>query len=185
MRVSEHQPDAETKGGSRMKSSIALFVVVLAVSLTLTAVFASPLMAKTKYIWPGALEPEMENQEYRQRQASIFLKPGVDSGGFYAPVKLPVGAVVTRVDIFYQGSDGNAELAVSLSRVKMGEGLWSSLLDDMVRFNPTGYTGGEVTSLSSTNITTPKIQKNRLYYLYLDLRDDGAVFNGAKIYYNK
>lgn len=103
---------------------------------------------------------------------------------FYAPVKLPTGATITKTVLFYQG-DPVEQTWLFLRRAKIMTG--SSDDTDQVLASASNLTTSESGIVAVTLTFTPGavkvVQKGWTYYLMLQLESNVPQFYGAKITY--
>ena len=155
----------------KMVLSWCIPMVLITVALMTPAV----AQAGSLQIWPDQLKPEEPVTGYTQN----YLQ--VSNGAFSAPLKLPVGARITKATYYHQGY-GGAFTYIYITRVKMG-----GVPEDVMLQTSEDSTGEIIPvniPLSIDPIGDPIIRPGYRYYVSVNANDASYIW-GVKINYQE
>ncbi len=144
-------------------------MVVITVALLVPAV----AQAGSIKIWPDQLKPVIPSAPYQQ---SV---PAVCNGIFYAPLTLPVGAMITKITYYHMGQTTPSGTSLYIFRLKMG-----GHREQLAGGTSTDSTG----EIIRVNVPTPAdstIRAGYRYYIGINSINENSNFMGVKITYQE
>jgi hypothetical protein len=147
-------------------------IVLITVALMVPTIAGA---AGSLQIWPDQLKPEEPVTGYIQN----YLQVG--NGAFSAPLKLPVGARITKATYYHQGY-GGAFTNIYITRVKMG-----GVPEDVMLQTSEDSTGEIIpvdVPISVDPIGDPIIRAGYRYYVQVNANDSSYIW-GVKINYRE
>lgn len=159
-----------------------LLVAFAAVALLVPALVL-PAAAATKTIPATAFKPFAN---YPPELFAIVTVPGVvfimdadiptNRAIFWAEVRIPVGAKITRVNYWYM------DTAARGTKLSLRSGRWGSSTSDTKAEIVTADAASELTKVSTSAIVNPKVTAGEMLTLFVELPQDAGC-GGVKIDY--
>jgi hypothetical protein len=154
----------------KMVSSWCILMLLL-----ITVALMAPAIAEAKSItiWPDQLKPANPNNDYWQ-DVSI-----VRGGSFYAPLKLPLGARITKITYYHLGMGSEAYTSLMILCTKMGD------YPDPLGSESSTDTTEKVVAVEVVLSSGAIIRAGYRYYVFVESLNYDSHFMGVKITYRE
>ncbi len=144
-------------------------MVVITVALLVPAV----VQAGSIKIWPDQLKPVIPSAPYQQSVSVVC------NGIFYAPLTLPVGAIITKITYYHMGQTTPAGTSLYIFRLKMG-----GHREQLAGGTSTDSTG-EIIRVDVPTPADSTIRAGYRYYVGINSINENSNFMGVKITYQE
>ena len=156
-------------GKVKMVLNRSIPMVLIAVALMIPATGE----AGSVTIWPDQLIPTIPASSHQQ---SIL---NVSNGSFYAPITIPIGAQIVRINYYHSGEAGPASTRFTVGRMPLGNN--AELIGGAESTDATGA----IIRVAVPITGNPIIRSGYRYYVRVVSDYENSLFLGAKIVYRE